>query len=47
VPYEGRRIDYIFTNHEFNVLKHATITSFRDVFFPSDHLPVYAEISLK
>ena len=47
VPSDGRRIDYIFTNDEVNVLKHATITSFRDGFFPSDHLPVYAEITLK
>lgn len=46
-PDDGRRIDYIFTNDQVEVLKHATITSFQDGYFPSDHLPVLAEISLK
>ncbi|MCW9706519.1 endonuclease/exonuclease/phosphatase family protein [Fodinibius salsisoli] len=46
-PDDGRRIDYIFTNSKVDVLKHAIITSFQDGYFPSDHLPVLAEISLK
>lgn len=47
VPSDGRRIDYIFTNNRVEVLKHATITTFRDGYFPSDHLPVLTEINLK
>lgn len=46
-PKEGRRIDYIFTNDAVQVLKHATLTSFQDGYFLSDHLPVVAEFSLK
>ncbi len=47
IPSQGRRIDYIFTNSAVDVLKHATITSFRDGYYPSDHLPVFGEIRLK
>ncbi|SMO63538.1 endonuclease/exonuclease/phosphatase family protein [Fodinibius sediminis] len=47
IPQEGRRIDYIFTNDRVNVIKHATLTSFRDGYFPSDHLPVLAYIMLR
>lgn len=46
-PDDGRRIDYIFTNNAVQVLKHATLSSFQDSYFLSDHLPVVAEISLK
>lgn len=44
---DGRRIDYIFTNDGVEVLKHATITFFSNGYYPSDHLPVYAEIRLR
>lgn len=43
---EKRRIDYIFTNDRIDVLKHAVITSFHNGYYPSDHLPVVAEISI-
>lgn len=47
IPSRGGRIDYIFTNNAVEVLKHATIPSFREGYYPSDHLPVFAEIRLK
>jgi endonuclease/exonuclease/phosphatase family metal-dependent hydrolase len=43
---EKRRIDYIFTNNRIDVLKHAVITSFHNDYYPSDHLPVVAEIAI-
>lgn len=42
-----RRIDYIFVNDKVEVLKHAIISDFRDGRYPSDHLPVIADIRLK
>jgi endonuclease/exonuclease/phosphatase family metal-dependent hydrolase len=42
-----RRIDYIFVNDKVDVLKHAIISDFRDGRYPSDHLPVIAEIRLE
>lgn len=39
-----RRIDFIFTNDGFNVIQHATIADQKDGRFPSDHLPVAADI---
>lgn len=42
----GRRIDYIFTNSRTSVLKHGILSTFRDGRFPSDHLPVIAEIEI-
>lgn len=44
---EKRRIDYIFVNDNVQVQKHAIISSFRDSYYPSDHLPVIAEIDFK
>lgn len=41
----GRRIDYIFTNQSVKVLRHGIISSFRDGRFPSDHLPVAADVT--
>lgn len=38
-----RRIDYIFTNSQVEVLKHAIIPDFRNGSFTSDHLPVIAD----
>lgn len=40
----GRRIDFIFTNSGFNVIQHATIADQQDGRFPSDHLPVVADV---
>jgi len=40
----GVRIDYIFTNDRVDVLRHGIIGTFRDGRFPSDHLPVIAEV---
>jgi endonuclease/exonuclease/phosphatase family metal-dependent hydrolase len=41
---ERRRIDYIFINDNIQVEKHGIISTFRDNRYPSDHLPVIAEI---
>lgn len=40
------RIDYIFVNDGFNVIDHGILADVRDGHFPSDHLPVLAEIAL-
>lgn len=40
-----RRIDYILVNDKISVIKHAILPSFRDYRYPSDHLPVIAEIT--
>lgn len=42
---ENRRIDYIFVNDKVQVLKHAIIPTFREYHYPSDHLPVIAEVT--
>lgn len=41
-----RRIDYIFVNDGFKVMYHGALADVRDGHFPSDHLPVLAEIVL-
>lgn len=41
-----RRIDYIFVNDGFDVKYHGALADVRDGHFPSDHLPVLAEIVL-
>ncbi len=40
------RIDYIFVskNHNVKVVKYAVLSDSKDLKYPSDHLPVYAEI---
>lgn len=40
----NRRIDFIFTNEGFDVIQHATIADQKDGRFPSDHLPVVADV---
>lgn len=41
-------IDFIFTSkNNIEVLKHAVLSDSRDCRYPSDHLPVYAEIVFK
>lgn len=44
-----RRIDYIFfsKNAKLSVSKYAVLTDSKDLKYPSDHFPVYAEIKLK
>jgi endonuclease/exonuclease/phosphatase family metal-dependent hydrolase len=44
---EGNIIDYIFVTPGIRILSHTTIDETRDGRFPSDHLPVLAEVSLK
>lgn len=44
---DKRRIDYIFTNGMVEVKKHAIISAFNNFSYPSDHLPVIADLKLK
>jgi endonuclease/exonuclease/phosphatase family metal-dependent hydrolase len=41
------RIDYIFVSNHFSVLKYAVLTDFTEKRFPSDHLPVAADLKMK
>lgn len=41
---EKRRIDYVFVPDNVRVLNHAILGHFRNGYYPSDHLPVYAEV---
>lgn len=43
----GRRIDYIFINDKVKVRKHAILSDSWSGRFPSDHLPVLAEVGLE
>lgn len=43
----GTRIDYIFTNNQVRVLRHAIISENWSGIFPSDHLPVYGKILIE
>ncbi len=43
---ERRRIDFIFVNDRVKVNKHAIISSFSGDFYPSDHLPVIADVKI-
>ncbi|CAF0839630.1 unnamed protein product [Adineta steineri] len=44
----GDRIDYIFvTSHYLRVLQHAVLTDSDARYYPSDHFPVLAELSIK
>jgi endonuclease/exonuclease/phosphatase family metal-dependent hydrolase len=43
----GERIDYIFVNDQYEVLRHAILTDSQNGRYPSDHLPVIAEIRVK
>jgi len=42
----GRRIDFVFVGNRFAVRSHTILAEQRDGRFPSDHLPVLAELSL-
>lgn len=43
----SNRIDFIFVSDDFEVLRHATLTDSYKMRYPSDHLPVFAEIKIK
>ena len=43
---EGRRIDYVFTTNGVSVERFGTLTDQWDGDYPSDHLPVLAEVRL-
>lgn len=45
--YPDRRIDFIFTDAAFTFLEHGILADIRDGHFPSDHLPVLAEIKFR
>jgi endonuclease/exonuclease/phosphatase family metal-dependent hydrolase len=40
----GRRIDYIFVSNNVHVLRHGILTDQWSGYYPSDHLPVLAEV---
>ena len=42
-----RRIDFIFTSADINVIKYAVLSDNKNQRTPSDHLPVFARIQLK
>ena len=41
-----RKIDYIFINDKVTVLRHANLSDSFGLFYPSDHLPVLAEVRI-
>ena len=41
------RIDYIFVNDQFDVLKFAVLSDSKDQRYPSDHLPVLVKVQIK
>lgn len=44
---QGNKIDFIFVNEEFDVLQHGVIDEVVDGQYPSDHMPVLAEIRIR
>jgi endonuclease/exonuclease/phosphatase family metal-dependent hydrolase len=46
-PIGAGRIDYIFVSDGFDVLKYAGLTDNDGMYYPSDHIPVMADIVLK
>jgi endonuclease/exonuclease/phosphatase family metal-dependent hydrolase len=46
-PIGAGRIDYIFVSQGIQALKYASITDNNGMYYPSDHLPVIADIVLK
>lgn len=40
----GERIDYVFVSPAVQVKRHAIVASFNNGYFPSDHLPVVADV---
>jgi endonuclease/exonuclease/phosphatase family metal-dependent hydrolase len=44
----GQRLDYIFVSSQhFKVLRHAHLTYSENMYYPSDHLPVLANLTLR
>lgn len=41
----NNRIDYVFLSSHFTVLRYATLSDSKDQKFPSDHLPVVADVT--
>ncbi len=41
-----RIIDYIFINNQVNIVRHGFLSDCWGLYFPSDHLPVLAEVNL-
>ena len=46
-PIGAGRIDYIFVSEGFDVLKYAGLTDNDGMYYPSDHIPVMADIVLR
>ncbi len=44
---DNRTIDYIFIKHNVSVIRHGTLSDSFDGCFPSDHMPVLAELIIK
>ena len=47
VKAKSRTIDFIFINQKVTVLRHGVLSDSFNMFYPSDHLPVLAEVQLK
>jgi len=45
--FPDRRIDYIFTDSNFSVIQHGILADIRDGRYPSDHLPVVADLEFR
>ena len=43
---KSRIIDFIFINQKVTVLRHGVLSDSFNMFYPSDHLPVLAEVRL-
>jgi endonuclease/exonuclease/phosphatase family metal-dependent hydrolase len=43
----GEKIDHIFVGNKFDVLRHGIISDSYELNYPSDHLPVLAEVKFK
>jgi endonuclease/exonuclease/phosphatase family metal-dependent hydrolase len=46
VKAKSRTIDFIFVNQKVKVLRHGVLSDSFNMFYPSDHLPVLAEVQL-
>ncbi len=47
VKEKTRTIDYIFVNEKVRILRHGNLSESYGLFYPSDHLPVLAEVEFK
>lgn len=43
---KSRNIDFIFVNEKVKVLRHGVLSDSFNMFYPSDHLPVLAEVQI-